>query len=322
MDKLVSIIMPVYNTEKILLENSVKSILGQRYGFFELLVIDDGSDNDVHFLCDSLHEVDYRVRVFHLPNGGVSRARNFGLEKAEGEFITFVDSDDSVSPTYIENLVNAWKNTGASYIKCGAVRVYSTSLSIKPSVCNSSVKVSRSRAFDDICFLKRPYPGIEITAVWGSLYSREIIGDTRFRSDTVIGEDFIFNCEIIGKTEEIVYLQTEDYGYYINQDGAMAGCYSRKKGSSVDGFRKFISEYGGENESSDEIINRLVNIAIVIFIMIPNGHEYKDDKENVVAFIREYRSAVIRNKKTRFKVRTALLISYVSFDLIRCLYGR
>lgn len=322
MGKLVSIIMPVYNTDEPLFNKAVKSVLEQHYGSFELLVIDDGSDKKTHLLCDGFSQLDNRIRVFHVPNGGVSKARNFGLDRAEGEFITFIDSDDSISPLYLENLIKASEQECAPYIKGGAERVYSPQSVIEPSVISSSMKVFRKDAFDDICFLKRPYPGIEITAVWGNLYSRSIIGNTRFREDTAIGEDFIFNCEIISKLDEVVYLQSKDYGYYVNEKGAMSGGYSEKKIASVDGFRKFISEYGEDGEYADEIINRLVNITIVILMMIPEGNEYDKERNDVISFIKKYRSCILRSRKTRFKVRIALLISYLSFGLLRRLYLR
>ena len=99
---LISIIVPVYNTEKYL-DRCIQSILSQTYTDFELLLIDDGSTDSSGVICDKYAEQDSRVRVFHKENGGVSSARNIGLDNANGVWITFCDSDDWVYPYWLEN---------------------------------------------------------------------------------------------------------------------------------------------------------------------------------------------------------------------------
>ncbi|MDE5752840.1 MAG: glycosyltransferase, partial [Duncaniella sp.] len=90
---IISVIVPVYNTERVL-EKCVDSILGQSFLDFELILVDDGSTDGSPAICDRYAEVDNRVKVIHLTNGGVSRARNVGMDAATGEYISFVDSDD------------------------------------------------------------------------------------------------------------------------------------------------------------------------------------------------------------------------------------
>ena len=94
----VSVIVPVYNVEK-LLQRCIDSILAQTFTDFELLLIDDGSKDKSGEICDEYAAKDSRIRVFHKQNGGVSTARNLGIDKAQGEWIYFVDSDDIVLPS-------------------------------------------------------------------------------------------------------------------------------------------------------------------------------------------------------------------------------
>ena len=96
----ISVIIPVYTAEKSLCR-CIDSILTQTYQDFELLLIDDGSTDSSGAICDEYAEQDARIRVFHKENGGVSSARNVGLDNARGEWYAFVDSDDSVSPHYL-----------------------------------------------------------------------------------------------------------------------------------------------------------------------------------------------------------------------------
>ena len=100
----ISVIVPVYNAEKYL-HRCIDSVLAQTYTDFELLLIDDGSKDQSGEICDEYAQKDARVRVFHQENGGVSSARNLGLDNAKGEWVTFVDSDDWAKPYYIEHLV-------------------------------------------------------------------------------------------------------------------------------------------------------------------------------------------------------------------------
>ena len=117
MNKLVSIIIPVYNVEKYLAE-CIESVLKQTYQNIEILLIDDGSPDNSGKICDEYEEKDSRVRVIHKENGGVSSARNVGLEQANGEYITFIDSDDFVSESYIEELYIALENGNSDLAFC------------------------------------------------------------------------------------------------------------------------------------------------------------------------------------------------------------
>ena len=102
--ELISIIVPAYNVEKYI-GKCVDSILRQNYTNFELLLIDDGSTDSTAFLCDTYAQRDSRVKCFHKTNGGLSDARNYGLERMTGKYVTFIDGDDYVSDSYISNLV-------------------------------------------------------------------------------------------------------------------------------------------------------------------------------------------------------------------------
>ena len=108
-DAKISIVVPVYNTQDWLCR-CIDSILSGTYQNFELLLIDDGSTDDSPAIADAYAEKDARVRVLHLPNGGVSAARNRGIEAATGDYIGFVDSDDWTEPTYLEYLLAPFRN--------------------------------------------------------------------------------------------------------------------------------------------------------------------------------------------------------------------
>ena len=116
MNHFISVIVPVYNVEEYI-DRCIRSILGQDYRFFELILVDDGSTDRSGMLCDKEAKFDARIRAFHKPNGGLSDARNYGVQYARGDLITFIDSDDCVAPDYLSYLLHLLES-GADIACC------------------------------------------------------------------------------------------------------------------------------------------------------------------------------------------------------------
>lgn len=121
MEKLISVIVPVYNSQK-WLERCVNSILNQTYSSLEIILVDDGSSDNSGKLCDYLSQKDHRIVVIHTINGGAARARNIGLDRATGEYIGFVDSDDYIEPEMYSCLLNALIDNVADIACVGTIR--------------------------------------------------------------------------------------------------------------------------------------------------------------------------------------------------------
>ena len=130
MEDLVSIIVPVYNVEKYL-KKSVESILNQTYDNIEILLVDDGSTDNSGNICDSFIKIDSRIRVFHKENGGLSDARNFGIEHIRGQYVSFIDSDDYISKDYVWKLYHSLKNNNSEVSICSFSLVDETGEKIK-----------------------------------------------------------------------------------------------------------------------------------------------------------------------------------------------
>ena len=117
MKSLVSVVVPVYNKKKYL-RRCIDSILKQQYESLEIILVDDGSFDGSEKICDQYSEIDARVKVVHKNNGGLSSARNKGIEIATGKYIVFIDSDDIVHPEYIERMVSVKEDTKAQIVQC------------------------------------------------------------------------------------------------------------------------------------------------------------------------------------------------------------
>lgn len=212
MDTLVTIIMPLYNIGEFL-KYSFKSVQDQSYKNLEILLIDDGSNDNTLAIAKNLAIKDKRVRVIHKENGGVSSARNTGIDIARGEYIAFIDGDDIVASTYIEQLLNECKGRALSV--CMHTRISNYSFSFKEDTGAFNILSAGECA-------KRVLRGTFPISVWASLYSREKIGTLRFPMDVRNNEDKFFLFQYLLKNEKDSVAITNDglYGYFVREGSA------------------------------------------------------------------------------------------------------
>lgn len=206
---MVSVIVPVYNTEKYL-HRCIDSILTQTYTDFELLLIDDGSTDNSGKICDEYTQKDSRVRVFHKENGGVSSARNLGLDEAKGEWISFVDSDDYVLPTYLATYFELMQNETDLCI-LGIIPDYSKSV---------EYKILRT-SFDYIGNVKDALLLLNACQMVGSLcnklFKTTIIGTNQLRLNMSFKyrEDEEFFLRYISCIQNVAATKKNEYVYIV-----------------------------------------------------------------------------------------------------------
>ena len=212
----ISVIIPIFNSEKTL-KKCVDSVRSSTYHALEIILVDDGSTDSSGEICDSLMQTDERIKVFHLENGGVSKARNFGLRIAEGSFVAFVDSDDYVEPDYFEELKRTY--TPESQLSVGSV-VYVDGVDKRiVSAHEGQVIFQRGSEEDHELFLEWN----RLFLLYGpvnKLYSKKIIQENHifFPEDTSYGEDLLFSLQYIACIEVVTYRQKPVY-YYVNSGG-------------------------------------------------------------------------------------------------------
>ncbi len=318
---LVSIIMPVYQIPEKLLRHSIESVLNQTYKKIELILVDDGSDDDSGKICDEYAYMDHRVTCCHTANQGVSGARNYGLERAQGDYITFVDSDDSLDPCIIQQMTRVCIEEKADCVICSCRHLHKNSMEEKTNNLKFPVNkkvYSRERILHELFYMGKPYEEMEITAVWGKLYSKKIIKDIFFDTDMSIGEDFVFNYNFLKNALTVVCIDTKGYNYLLRPESTMHGKYKPKHIRSLEGFKKLLLNCNEEDRLG--VTTRAVNTAIVIFLMIPEKKCNAEDEKLVIDFIRPYRKEVLFNPNARFKVKISLLLSYVGFGFMKRVY--
>mgnify|MGYP000739626699 FL=1 len=201
----ISVIVPVYKVEKYLNE-CINSILAQTFAQFELILVDDGSPDGCPALCDAAALRDDRVRVIHQKNGGVGAARNTGLDAAKGKWITFVDSDDTVAPRYLEAMYRKAVAEQADAAVCD-FRLTDESGKDKHRVERLIKDETLTRHEVLSKMMLAPFPGMCC-----KLYRTELIGAHRFGNRT-IGEDATFQVEVFSEANKVVCIAQALYDY-------------------------------------------------------------------------------------------------------------
>ena len=187
----------------------IRSIIDQTYHNLEIILIDDGSPDQCPQICDKWAEKDSRIIVIHKENGGVSSARNTGIEKANGRYIVFIDSDDYLEPVYIEYLYRALCETGADISECRYTRCSALSeKTVAQTIMSQPVLQSAEDALRIWC---HPDPQAFNLVVWNKMYRRELIQEVRFAKGFNGGEDVLFTCFAFGKSRLIARINNELY---------------------------------------------------------------------------------------------------------------
>ncbi len=214
---LVSIIVPVYKVENYL-NRCVDSILMQSYKNIEVILVDDGSPDKCPQICDEYANLDERVEVIHKKNGGLSDARNIGIEKAKGEFFSFIDSDDYVYPDMIENLVNIHRNTGANMVITNFKTVDEAGNRVEPM--ESSPILNGLFSAGEI--MPQIYEGMGwyYIVAWNKLYHRSLFEQIRFPFGKIHEDEYVVT-QLMWAAKKIACLSKEEYVYLYQRNGSI-----------------------------------------------------------------------------------------------------
>lgn len=212
---LISIIIPVYNVEDCL-KHCVDSVCNQSYSNLEIILVDDGSTDSCPMLCDSLASKDSRIKVIHKPNGGLSDARNAGLEIFTGEYVAFVDSDDYIHPEYISFLFDMLTRSGAGIALCNFRKIFTNDESFSyPSIQVPSGEyklMDYSEALTELV----GFNSVLYVLTWNKLYKRQIFDDVRFPVGK-ISEDFYVSFKVLHRAGKIAVTGAQLYFYYLRK---------------------------------------------------------------------------------------------------------
>ena len=231
----ISVIVPVYKVEQYLRE-CVDSILAQSFQNFDLILVDDGSPDGCPAICDRYAESDKRVTVLHKQNGGLSDARNAGIDWAmknsDSQWLAFVDSDDYLHPDYLSALYNAAVKESADLVVCDYSRVDdSGSLLAEDAGLRSELSTTKKHALFQ--YLDRNW---RIVPAWNKLYVKQIFDSLRFELGKIHEDEFAI-FQVLWKCRKAVILRQKLYYYRCRQSSIMA---TESAASRLDGMEAAI----------------------------------------------------------------------------------
>ena len=240
MKDLVSIIVPVYNV-KDYLEKCVLSIINQTYKNIEIILVDDGSTDGCGALCDDLLKKDKRISVIHQNNGGLSDARNKGIDNSSGKYIMFIDSDDYIENNMVEVLYNGIiKNKGDIAI-CNFYK-NRNGKDIKHLFGNKSFIVEDDSKYKYLCNI---YAARTVVS-WNKIYKRNLFDDIRFPKG-MIHEDQWIITDLLKKSKKIIYLMDEYLYHYVKRSNSIMGTFDNKRYDILKVYDKRIDFFKNHN---------------------------------------------------------------------------
>lgn len=316
-DKKVSIIIPVYNAAEHL-ENCLKSVLEQTYKNIEIILVDDGSTDISKEICAHYAQKYSNIKLIEQTNSGPSAARNNGIINATGEFIQFVDSDDTIDKNMTETLVNALEKNVQLAI-CGFQRIH--------------VKTGKTEKFTNktntICNIDELlnvfgfyYEDWLINTVWNKMYITDIIKNynIRFISDIRMGEDLIFNLDYLKICHNIILIQDVLYNYMVYSSGSLTTSYIQNEFivqkylySYVENFLKESNHYHKINKRSNQLV--FFNSVLKCLNNIFDYYKNKDRKLNEIRLL--FKDEKVRKLAANIAVYKFSLWKLIYFILIK-----
>ncbi len=225
MEKLISVVVPVYNVERYL-EKCIRSIINQSYKNLEVILVDDGATDHSGELCDKFASMDARIKVIHKENGGLSDARNAGIDVATGEYLAFVDSDDFIHPKMYETMVRIMEKDQAEMAICKIAHVREDdSINQNLSIPTDSKRMVSGKDLQHMYFDNR-YAQMVVVA-WNKIYKRGYFEEIRYPKGK-IHEDEYTTYKITYPCSRISIIDAPFY-YYVTRDTSIMGSFDGKR---------------------------------------------------------------------------------------------
>lgn len=294
MKGLISVIVPVYNVEK-LLDKCIKSIQAQTYSNIEIILVDDGSKDSCPQMCDLYANEDKRIQVIHKKNGGLSSARNAGIDEARGEFLLFVDSDDYIDKELCKTVVNCMTEK-VDIVSFRFRRVYDDGQE-EIKCTGKKITVSNPQLFKNYISRK------DFThMVCDKMFRTSLFNDLRFMEGR-LAEDLAISYMLFGKTRKVVALDKCYYNYYFRTNsimgtGSLKLCIDTYKGE-CEAF-----EYGNKNYNIFEFENnsRFLNQSMKTYLKLINRHGNEFDND----FLQFVKNNINKINKTNIRLTTKM----------------
>lgn len=311
--KTVSIVVPIYNAENYL-NNTISSIIKQTYKNLEIILVDDASSDNSVKICEEYIVKDKRIKLIrNNQNQGVSYSRNKGIDIATGEYILFIDSDDTVDSNYVFELVSANKRCMYDLVVCNFNNIIVQKNTIKKRMKNIiDVSLLTGNFFNDYYYINSV-----LTAPWGKLYKLKIIKLNNIRFTKIVAEDYVFNMEYYRFVKKYKFINLYLYNYFHRN------VVSLSKMFTVNNFKMhlkvikkevyFLEKYNIKNK--EKILGNCLVMRCLGYMVIKGHISFKESKRRI-----ETLKLATNNPKKCTKKRDLVVLKLINAGIYMPLY--
>lgn len=270
----ISVIVPIYNVEKYL-RDCIESIICQTYTNLEIILVNDGSTDNCENICNEYVKKDSRIKLINKGNGGLSSARNAGIDVANGDYLVFIDSDDYVNKSMIEVLRNLLINNNADIAQCEFEKFYDSKNISDNSTFKETITVKNNKEAL-LSLSKIDGKGVNAVVAWNKIYKKKLFDDIRYPINK-IHEDQFTTYKLIYKANKIVYTNKKLYYYRQRENSIMNSKFDKKRLVVLDAIEEKINFFKGMEKYESvyyESIHQYINNAI------GNYKKYKESNPN------------------------------------------
>lgn len=314
---MISVIVPIYNVEEYL-RYAMGSLVNQTYKDFEVILVDDGSTDNSGQLCDQYASEYEWVSAYHKVNGGLSDARNYGVTKAKGDWIVFLDPDDYFEPCALELLMELQKRTGARIVAGKGKDAYDHD-SYQNYQINEELLAKATLLSSQETLVEMLYGTIATVSAWAKLFPRDIVEKYPYPKGKIY-EDLYVISDYLKEVESVCVIDLGIYHYYRRPNSITLSNFNSKHYdfyNSMNHLEDVVQKnYSDNKELDDAVIARLFIGSLHIFILITDSS--KEEILRIQRKIRPHLGRVLKNKRINLKNKAIFLM----LSLTPCLYYR
>lgn len=311
-NELISVIVPVYNVEQYL-EKCVNSIINQTYKNLEIILVDDGATDSSGNMCDELAKSDNRIKVYHKENGGLSDARNYGVERATGEYIGFVDSDDYIDSEMYEKLYEAIKKENVDVAECSLKVIYPGKIELFTDEKYYKV-LGKTEYLEEYLTIKKIFG-----SVWTKLIKSDVAKKLVFPKGKLY-EDTYYAYDLIEKVDRYVIMNNPYYNYLMRENSITNAKFNPRIFDLIEIVEKFhkmtYENYPGLKEAAD-CRKMYAYFSVLNSILLEENYRDNEYYSKILSYFKRNYISLLKNKYINHNRKLSVILIKLNIDLYR-----
>lgn len=313
---LISVILPIYNIENFM-DRCMESVLSQTYKNLEIIMVDDGATDSCPQMCDEYARKDSRIVVYHKQNGGLSDARNYGIERAKGEYITCIDPDDCVDKDYVEYLYNTLIKYKAKMSICQH-RVQFDSGKVDEHGAEGDEKLETTK-----CLERLLYHDVIDTSAWAKLYHKSLFKEVRYPKGKLF-EDIATTYLLMLQCEYIAVGYLSKYTYFVRSNSIVTSAFKPAKLDMIemtDNMADYVDNHCPQLKEATLRRRGYARLSTLNQMAKVKEPQYIKKRKEIVKYLKANRKAICANPKTPKRDKIAYRCLALGYPVYKLAWG-